>query len=114
MTVPRSFGRRCARWSGFLFLLAGAAIPPPLAAQVPARQTVIIIHTATIADTFMLTQAPAKIELWLARDTTATRAHVICGYSYVALGAQPWAFAIRWAGDTLRRVAATWRPFCQR
>jgi len=96
----------------WLILLLGATVP--LAAQVPARQTAIIINwTATTADTFMLTQAPAKIVLWLGRDSTPMRAHLVCGYSYVTTGAQPWAFALRWAGDTVRRVVATWRPLCQ-
>lgn len=86
-------------------------MPPPVAAQVPAKQTLVIINwTNTTADTFALTQAPAMIVLSLGRDSTG--AHVICGYSVVTKGAAPFPFAIRWAGDTLRHVVATWRPVC--
>ncbi len=106
--------RWCARWAWFVFLLPGAAIPPPLAAQVSAKQTVIIINwTKTTADTFALNQAPAKIVISLGRETTGSKAHLICGLSYVTAGAQPFPFAIRVAGDTVRSVVGTWRPFCQ-
>jgi len=103
--------RWCARWAWFLFLLAGAAIPPPLRAQVPARQTTIIINVnKTKADTFVINQAPATIVLSLGRDSTG--AHLLCGYSLVIKGANPFPFAVRWAGDSLRSVVGTWRPLC--
>jgi len=107
--------RWCARWAGFVFLLVGAAVPPPLAAQVPAKQTTIIVNVNSVkADTFVIDQAPALIILSLGRDTTTAYrgAHLICGLSYVTKGAAPWSFAVRWAGDSLRSVVGTWRPLC--
>ncbi len=92
------------------------AVSAPLGAQVPAKQTTIIVNiNRTKADTFVIDQAPALLILYLARDTTTAYrgAHLVCGYSYVTKGATPWSFAIRWAGDSLRSVVGTWRPICQ-
>jgi hypothetical protein len=106
-------GRRwCARWAWGLFLIVGACQPPPIdAAQ--ATPILAIVHYAAHVDTFKIT-APAQIELWPTHDSTA--AHILCGLVWrypPQTTSMTYSFAIRWAGDTIRTVVDTWRPFCE-
>ncbi|SRR6266550_4484798 len=81
-------------------------------AQATGQTTIIINWTRTTADTFNMVNAPSLLVINLGRETTGVRAHLICGYSTVIKGAQPWPFALRWAGDTVRRFLGTQRPIC--
>lgn len=105
--------RWCARWAWATFLIVGACQPPPItAAQAPSMRLIVHYANGGPVDTIQVTP-PAQLELWLGRDST--QAHLVCGLVYrVAPTAAGFAysFALRWAGDTLRAVQGTWRPFC--